>query len=877
VQSDDPSPAEEALAEFLFRRERGEPLDFEVFCAGFDGDRDELRELFEDWGRLAGVLDEGRPDTTGRDAFGALRDSLREREDPFERYELREELAHGGMGAVVRVWDRDFERHLAMKVARRGGVPGTPRSPDAESRSLGRFLEEAKVTGQLEHPGIVPVHELGVDREGRCYFTMKLVRGSDFKAICEHVHAGTSGWTMHRALQVLLKVCEALAYAHAKGVIHRDIKPSNVMVGRFGEVYLMDWGLARVLGRPDAKDIRLRLDAGASDEIKSVRRGEGGSSDAVITMDGHVVGTPAYIPPEQAAGVVEKVGRRSDVYSVGATLYHLLTGAMPYVPRGESRAASEVLARVIQGPPKPIAALARDVPLELVAICEKAMARRVEDRYEGAEALAADLQAFLEGRAVGAFRGGAAWELRKWVARNRALAAASLAAIVLALTTSTVWSFYLSARAERLASGREQALTGEAIAVAERDQQGAEAIELIRNLRTADEQLLDELRRRALRLPPPLPEHLERRREWLRGAWTREGRARLHAANLERLHELGAEAWETEPLERLGEELARFVAAPDGALPRVEARAALAESIVERTATGLDARAQWSYFSAEIAASPAYGGLELAPQVGLVPLGADPVSGLHEFAVLATGEPPQRGADGALELRPESAVVLVLLPGGTFAMGAQREDPESPGYDPNAEASEAPVHEVTLAPFFLARDELTRAQWRRATGARADGDGLLPLTGVSWFECEEVLAGQGLALPSEAQWEYAARGGATTPWWWGAIAEGFAGRANLSTGGAEEGALSRVGSLAPNAFGLHDVLGNVAEWCAGTPVTYAQGGAPLATPSWRELRIVRGGSWQDPPTSARLADRQAGRAAEGLPTVGVRAARTLQR
>ncbi len=875
MESEPPRSAEDALAEFLFRREQGEELDFESFCAAFDGDREELRELHRDWSSLAAGLDEGRPDSQGRDAFGALRDALVDREEPFERYDLCEEIAHGGMGAVVRVWDRDLERHLAMKVTKSGGVPGTPRSPDAESRSLGRFLEEAKVTGQLDHPGIVPVHELGVDREGRCYFTMKLVRGRNFKAIIECVRQGTEGWTMHRALQVILKVCEALAYAHSKDVIHRDIKPANVMVGRFGEVYLMDWGLARVQGHPDARDIRPRcFDADRSDEIHSVRHAEDETGDAVITMDGHVVGTPAYIPPEQAAGEVDKVGRRSDVYSVGATLYHLLAGAMPYVPRGAYRSANTVLAMVLQGPPRPVSEVARDVPLELAAICEKAMAREREDRYAGAAELAEDLQAFLEGRTISVYRGGAAWELRKWVSRNRALAVASFAAVILALTTSTAWAFYLAARNERLATDQEEALTGEAIAVAEREQLDVESTELIRNLRAADEALLAELRQRAGELSPPFPEHLESHREWLRSAWTLHDRAPLHASLLERLRESGAEAWERNPQARLVGELAEFAREPHGPLPRVEARAALAEEIGERSVEGLDAGARWARTVEEIAAAPAYGGLVIAPQLGLVPLGADPDSGLFEFAALATGAPPRRDDAGRLIQGEESGVVLVLVPGGRFAMGAQSSDPAAPGYDEGAEASEAPVREVTVEPFFLARHELSRAQWLRATGVGAGGDGLLPVSGIGWFEGKRVLAGLDLCLPGEVQWEYAARGGALAPWWWGADAEGSSGRAELSTGVGEEGGPVSIHALEPNTFGLHHVLGNVAEWCDDPPIDYD---SPFVDPARRELRIIRGGSFRDLPENARLADRYAGSAAEGLPTVGLRAARPLRR
>src|SRR5262245_13523723 len=196
--------------------------------------------------------EEGGPPTS------ALLKRLSEHGLRRSRYALKGELARGGMGAILKVWDEDLRRSLAMKVILgKAENTGGGETPPVDRRLLARFLEEAQVTGQLDHPGIVPVHELGLDAEGRVYFTMKLVKGRDLRAIFELVFAGQEDWNETRALGALLKVCEAMAYAHAKGVVHRDLKPSNVMVGGFGEVFVMDWGLARVLGRKDAHDLRI--------------------------------------------------------------------------------------------------------------------------------------------------------------------------------------------------------------------------------------------------------------------------------------------------------------------------------------------------------------------------------------------------------------------------------------------------------------------------------------------------------------------------------------------------------------------------------------------------------------------------------------------
>ncbi len=353
------------------------------------------------------------------------------------RYRLLGEVARGGMGAVLKVWDAELRRALAMKVMHPQKVdPSDPASRFDEDRALSRFLEEAQVTSQLDHPGIVPVHEMGLDATGRVFFTMRLVRGRDLEHILGLLSRGEEGWTVHRALRVLQRICEAMAFAHSKAVVHRDLKPANVMVGRFGEVYVMDWGLARVLGREDKSDLRVkRRGAGMMTIVQTMRAEERQSNDLspLMTMDGEVLGTPAYMSPEQALGDLENLDQRADVYSVGAILYHLLAGHMPYVPPGAQRNAYEVLQMVQAGPPEPLHARAPKAPAELVAIAEKALARRPQDRYPSMIELAEDLTSFLDGHVVRAYETGAAAELRKWVRRNRATAASLAAAVVLAL------------------------------------------------------------------------------------------------------------------------------------------------------------------------------------------------------------------------------------------------------------------------------------------------------------------------------------------------------------------------------------------------------------------------------------------------------------
>ncbi|MEM9800460.1 MAG: serine/threonine-protein kinase [Planctomycetota bacterium] len=365
------------------------------------------------------------------------------------RYRIDGEVARGGMGAILEVWDEDLRRKLAMKVALDGSGSGTAASADAlDPRVLARFLEEAQVTGQLEHPGIVPVHELGLNRTGEVFFTMPLVRGRDLEEILRLVDEEREEWSRTRALEVFLKVCDAMAFAHSKGVLHRDLKPANVMVGRFGEVYVMDWGLARVRGHAESRDVRI-ANAPDSVRIDTDRREDasGGTGDALYTMDGDVIGTPSYMAPEQARGLLDVIDERADVYSVGAMLYRLLASVAPYADRDEPRSGIAILNDLLEGPPAPISDAARNVPAELVAIAEKAMARRPEDRYTTMQTLASDLRAFLEHRVVGAYETGAVAEARKWVKRNRPLAAA-LAAGVLALAVGLVAALVQKGRAD---------------------------------------------------------------------------------------------------------------------------------------------------------------------------------------------------------------------------------------------------------------------------------------------------------------------------------------------------------------------------------------------------------------------------------------------
>jgi serine/threonine-protein kinase len=289
----------------------------------------------------------------------------------------------GGMGEVRRALDRDLNRVVALKIIR----PELMRN----TRAVARFVEEAQTTGQLQHPAIVPVHEMGRLADGRLYFTMLEVKGRNFEEIIIEYHRGRSAepdeslsgvWSFRRLVDIFLKSCEAVAYAHARGVIHRDLKPGNVLVGAYGEVIVADWGLAKIMDHPEAM-----ADLDDEDRIVTAR-----SMDKTkATLAGTIAGTPAYMPLEQAMGLRDRQGPHSDVYSLGAILYEVLSGSSPYV--GDT--AEHVLKQVLQGPP-PVPE-GPEIPSELLEICMRAMERDPKMRYQDGRALADSVSAWLDG------------------------------------------------------------------------------------------------------------------------------------------------------------------------------------------------------------------------------------------------------------------------------------------------------------------------------------------------------------------------------------------------------------------------------------------------------------------------------------------------
>ena len=827
-----------------------------------------------------------RLDTHGSEGWNELLTRLARRRSSDPLIEL-DEVGRGGMGRVLSVMDPDLRRRLAMKVM---DSPHDDTHEETRHRRTGRFLEEAQVTAQLDHPGIAPVHQLGINEEGDLFFTMKFVRGRTLKDILPDVWNEESGWTLPRFISILLRAVEALAFAHRKGVIHRDLKPSNIMVGRYGETYVMDWGLSKVIGYEERKDIRPRTETITAESfVRSDRREREDLETPLETMDGDVIGTPAYMAPEQAAGRLEEIGPHSDVYAVGAILYHALARQAPYLPPDTRVSPYLVLRFVLEGPPPRAAKIRPDSHPELVAVCEKAMSRNPARRYASMEELADELRAFLEGRVVQAYAGGAIEELRKWVGRNRTVAA-TLAGSLVALALITTF-FLLSLREETIAAhasatiARQKTKEAEqSRAVAERARRHAEATLHLRDI--AD------LRVSMESLWPVSIEDRPAIQAWFR-------RLREIEGYRDRYETEAATTTDSEERELFRQVLTALGGFSDGegADPELRAKRSRLEMVADLPAVTVDAhREEWDRTIAEIADatdSAAYGGLVITPQVGLVPIGRDPDSGLFEFWHVLSGDRPVRDGDGRLVIEDDMGVVLVLIPGGTFLMGAQPYEPAEPGYDEMADHDEYPPHEITLAPFLLSKFELTQRQWWILTETRP---GLNvgprnPVERVSWDECVAALARVGMVLPTEAEWEYAARAGTATPWFVDPSSlDRYANVADLSAlrvadevdGHLNDGfaRIAPVGSFLPNPFGLHDTAGNVDEWCHDQYLDYRI--TPVGPRGHRTDEVspprgktLRGGSYLASPTDCRTWARSSSGRRQATDFIGVRPARLI--
>ncbi len=887
------------------------------------------------------TLDAALADRSG--GSGALEPGTR-----IGAYTVVRKLASGGMGTVYLAArsSGDFEQTVAVKVVT---------SPTDRGEVLERFKAERQTLARLNHPNISRLLDGGATENGSPYLVMEYIEGTPID-----VHADEHGLSIDERLDLFQIVCAAVHYAHTNLVVHRDIKPMNVLVDARGAPKLLDFGIAKVLdpslaagdARSTLTHARMMTPEYASPEQV---RGE----PVTTATDVYSLGVVLY---------ALLTGHRP--YRLRTRLPHEIERAIcEQEPERPSTVVTRPVAENGGETPEWIATqratlprrLRRRLAGDLDTIVLHALHKDAGRRYASVEQFAEDIRRHRSGMPIVARPDTWTYRTGKFVSRH-AIGVATAALVVVVLLASAV----SIARSARIARERLSAVLrlSDLTRLADLNRQADQlwpaapeqvpaldawlvsARELVSHL-AVHRATLAELRAQALPYDDSA-RALDRTTHPSAGrladlAVQREGalyRLSEGTGDATQLHDLLArieteiaelsersqsrrtwrfasteQQWEHDKLAELVANIEELAAAGSGNVASVEKRLEVARTVNART---IDAAADaWRAARTSIA-SPSecamYAGLALSPQPGLVPLGRDPLTGLWEFAHVQTGSVPVRGPDDTLEITEATGLVFVLIPGGSFAMGAQRPNTgESTGtdnIDTFARQDEAPVHEVALAPFFLSKYEMTQGQWLRFTGknpslyvpGQVHGEHTIDLTHpveqVSHEECARVLWQLGLALPTEAQWEYAARAGTTTPWWTGSERDSLIGAANLADASAARvGAQWRgppdwpdfddsyvvhapVHGFRPNAFGLHHVLGNVWEWCRDNFATYelpvrALDGERVMRGT--EQRVGRGGSYMDPPNSARASHRGAATTSIRDKNIGVRPARALAR
>ena len=766
-------------------------------------------------------------------------------------YTLLEKLGAGSFGVVYLAEQvTPVQRRVALKLLKQG----------IESWSLlERFKMEAQALALMDHPHIAKVLDAGMTSNGRPYFVMELVQGIPVTDYCDE-----RGLDCRKRLELMIPICKAIQHAHQKGIVHRDIKPSNALVTLRDDMpapMVIDFGVA-----------------------KAVRQGLLGPSD--LTECHQIVGTPAYMSPEQVGLEGIDIDTRSDIYSLGVLLYELLTGTTPFSERESGYTRREEIFRLIRevDPPRPSArvsskgkrtdaagkrgtdpaSLARLLRGDLDWIVMKCLEKDRSRRYETANGLALDIGRFLKCEPVLASPPSLVYRFKKFARRHLGTVIASTS-VVIALAAAFLTSLML------LGSYRDRANEV---------------------LRLSDLDVIDHLNNAY----PGLTRIDYRRRHGAMADWVNRAREVLsrraaHRATLEKLRQSGTRVaanlvapysaaqqatpdrreqwrfadtptqWQYDLLEKLVARLDDLQGTPDK-LARVEAW-------LRRSPTEGEIRDRWE--KAALPIQTRYD-ISLRHRDALVPLGSDPNSGLWEFVDLNSGLELARDGAGNLVVEPENGVLFVLIPGGRFRMG-------SPSDEAGRREDEA-QHEVQISAFLLSKYELTQAQWERMMGQNPSRhrDPTRPVDSVSWWLAREFCRKSGYRLPTEAQWEYACRAGTSSTY--GAAAP----LDELGWFKENSGNVTQpVGLKRSNAFGLHDMHGNVLEWCqdlyrADYPIGSEDSrrdpvhDVPDGDLAANSRRVLRGGPFDGKPEYCRSADRWPQPADVAVPEHGLRPA-----
>lgn len=909
-ESDSKSKSEYLFKEYINRRESGEtisPEDYIKEHPEFETDFMKLFNSIQDTPFSKSKLFASRPFNPSQFEIQMVTDG-----QVIGDFKLIKLIAQGGMGQVWEANQVSENRKVALKIIK----------PDrVNSRSLELFAREARAGGRLDHPGIVTMYAHG-EAAGIQWIAMELVEGNcTIRNVLDEISViGKLPADYYRKVAVFLAdLVSALQAAHEGGVIHRDLKPQNILITSDEKPKITDFGLARItdesaisrtgdfagtyhyMSPEQVTAGRIEIDHRTDIfslgvvfyEMLALRRPFEGDTthqvyEQIVTQDPpNLLEIRSRVPKELViicGKALEK--RRSHRYQsmreFGLDLNHFLKSEpiKAKAPGMIRRTKKWVYRHPIVSVSSALVAAALVVISFLFVYAQSGWSRAeqqrdiAEDRYNEIMRLSdvkrlSDLEADAE----------MLWPaypitihgLEEWLTRADEVLGR------------------LDEHQQTLAFLRENALTyGEAELQKDRETHPQwEAFQALKESKSELEPLIASLESGTTTGdksaegsgeevtsidPDALKEQLSAFDTQIselevtvseRRTWTFE--------NMET-------QWQHDMVAGLVSGLEAFSSKDEGLLKNVQERLAFATTVETKSID--DHQTAWDEAIASIAdkeESPIYNGLVIEPKVGFVPIGRDPASGLWEFAHLQTGEIPERGSDGKLVLTEEMGLVFVLIPGGTFNMGAVRpseNNPEgSPNVDPDALPNEGPVHEVNLKPFYLSKYEMTQSQWLRFTGKNPSSYGpeskfkeyqhtlLHPVEQMSWQDCSEVLFRLDLRFPTESEWEYAARAGTSTVFWTGNERESLQGVANIAdsylknNGGANIlceawlddgfGFHSPVGTYLPNAFGLHDIIGNLWEWCEdifsesykNTPTDGS------ANKKGSPFRIYRGGSW----------------------------------
>lgn len=801
------------------------------------------------------------------------------RPDTIGPYRILDELGEGGMGTVYLAEQlRPVQRRVALKLVKLG----------MDSKEvLARFAQERQALALMDHDGIAKIFDCGVSERGQPYFAMEYVKGVPLHEYCEKNRV-----SLDDRLRLLQQVCDAVQHAHQKGVVHRDLKPNNVLVADqqgAPRVKIIDFGLAKAMGRK-------LVDA------------------TLFTEIGRVLGTFEYMAPEQADPDNADIDTRADVYSLGVILYEVLVGSLPFPGHELRRAGALEMVRILRedDPQRPsarlssqhgssvaiagarrttAAALQKALRGDLDWVVLRALEKDRTRRYQTADALAADLQRFLEHEPLAAGPPSARYRLAKVLRRYRVQALVAAAVLCTAV----------------IGGGIAVHFAVEAAGLADRIAAPAALSKTQRAVRKADTR------------PPATPKELARFEEWLgvargilegKAEFERRAKPILDSAaasvGAQGQRSLAPQDVEQREQQETFADLVSQLAELELRMPDMQRARDWALVVGEATTNHPRAGATWSRVRETLQSadgtvvSAAYRGqsIDLGDEgiVGLVPIGIHPITRLWEFYDLRSAWsghgsardipiPEFEDDRGTIQVRDSTGIVFVLVPGGTFPMGAQSYERSEPDFDPHAERGEEPGDPVRLDAFLLARHELTNGQWQRLMGGPhpSPGAGNRPKNRISWLQAHEGLRRSGMCLPTEAQWEYACRAGTRSPWSTGNDAASLRGRANIDHDEDGSKRLLSVGAFPANDFGLHDMEGNVMEWCRDQ-----FGGYEVAARSGDGLRgedssaapgnrILRGGSFNNSAAVARSAHRKGQYPPSAVDNaIGVRPARTLR-